>query len=164
MWKIFAVLTACVGAVMDFKTHKIRNQLTINVMWIGLLAHLFLNGIGGMKDSFLGILAGFSVILLWMLGTLKAGDVKLYMAVGAMGGWRFALASMKYSILIGGIAAMCIMLFRKSGRKSLKNLWIYGWNLFLTRKFYTYEGDDDSYFCFGICIAAGTLCSCCFDV
>lgn len=161
MWKIFAVLTACAGAVMDFKTHKIRNKLTGNAMWIGLTAHFLLNGTGGMRDSFWGILTGSSFILLWMLGALKAGDVKLYMAIGAMGGWRFALSSMVYSVLIGGIAAVCVMIFRKNGRRSLKNLCTYGWNLFLTRKFHTYEGDEDSYFCFGICIAAGAICSCC---
>lgn len=162
MWKIFAVLTACAGAVMDFKTHKIRNKLTVNAMWIGLTAHFLLDGAGGMRDSFLGILTGFSFLLLWMIGALKAGDVKLYMAVGAMGGWRFALSSMVYSILIGGIAAACIMAFRKSGRRSLKNLWTYACNLFLTRSFHAYEGGEDSYFCFGICIAAGTIGSCCF--
>lgn len=119
--------------------------------------NLLTNGIAGIGDSCLGILLGFSFILLWLLGALKAGDVKLYMAVGALGGWRFALSVMVSSILIGGAAAVCIMLARKSGRRSIKKLWVYACNLFLTREFHTYQSDDASYFCFGVCIAAGAV-------
>lgn len=106
--------------------------------------------------SILGILMGFVFFLLFALGALKAGDVKLYMAVGALTGWRFCGKVLIYSVLTGGAAALCIMLKNQNGRQSLKCLWNYFVNLFLTRKFYMYKAESgNSYFCFGGCIAAG---------
>lgn len=157
MMRILAVLVACAGAMTDYKTHKIPNKLTVNALLAGLLLNLLLEGGQGLLGSALGALAGFSFILLWCLGALKAGDVKLYIAIGALGGWKFGLNSMIDSILIGGIAAVVVMVFRKSGRKSLKNLRNYAVNLILTRKFHTYEGEESAYFCFGFCIAAGAV-------
>lgn len=157
MLEIVAILVACISATVDFKTHKIPNKLTVNSALIGLILNLLFGGLSGLWNSFLGTLTGFTFILLWMLGALKAGDVKLYMAIGAIGGWRFGLNTIIYSIMIGGIAAFAVMLTRKSGRKSLKNLWNYTVNLFLTRKFHTYEGDESAYFCFWVCIAAGAV-------
>ena len=157
MLKIIAILVAVAGATIDWKTHKIPNKLTVNAVLVGLILNLLFGGLGGLGRSFLGALVGFSFILLWQLGALKAGDVKLYMAIGAIGGWRFGLNTMIFSILIGGVMAFGVMLTRKSGRKSLKNLWNYAVNMFLMRKFHMYESDELAYFCFGICIAAGAV-------
>lgn len=157
MLKVVAVLIACVGAAMDFKTHKILNKLTVPSVLAGLILNLLFGGLAGLWNGFLGALVGFTFILLWMLGALKAGDVKLYMAIGALGGWRFGLNTMIFSILIGGVAALGVMLARKTGRIALKNLWNYIKNLFLTRKFHTYEGTESAYFCFGACIAIGAI-------
>lgn len=157
MLKVVAVLIACVGAAMDFKTHKILNKLTVPSVLAGLILNLLFGGLAGLCNGFLGALVGFTFIFLWMLGVLKAGDVKLYMAIGALGGWRFGLNTMIFSILIGGIAAFWVMLTRKTGRMALDNLWNYIKNLFLTRRFHTYEGIESAYFCFGVCIAAGAI-------
>ena len=157
--KLLAVLIACTSAAIDYKTHKIPNKITVNAVFAGVILNFFLSGFDGLLQSFLGALIGFSFILLWILGALKAGDVKLYMALGALGGWRFGLNTMIYSLIIGGVAAFFVMVTQKNGRKSFRNLWNYGVNLFLTRKFHTYEGDESAYFCFGGCIAAGAFAS-----
>ncbi len=154
---ILALATACIGAWNDGKTHRIPNRLTIPAAAAGLLLHLVLGGPAGFLDGMKGLGMGAVFILLWLMVALKAGDVKLYMAIGALGGWKFCLNTEIYSILVGGSAALFFMLIRKSGRRSLKNLWNYGINLILTRKFYLYEGEQDSYFCFGWCIAVGAL-------
>ena len=157
MLRVAAVLVACIGAAMDFKTHKIWNKMTVPSVVAGLILNLLFGGLAGLWNSFLGALVGFTFFFLWMLGALKAGDVKLYMAIGAIGGWRFGLNTMIFSILIGGIAAFLVMITRKSGRTAMKNLWNYVKNLFLTRKFHTYEGSESAYFCFGACIAMGAI-------
>lgn len=150
------LLAACVGGWTDLRYRKIPNRLTMPVMAAGILLNLVLGGLGGMFDSLCGIGLAFAFILLFALGALKAGDVKLYMAVGAVGGWRYVLDVMIFSILIGGIFSFFLMLSRRSGRKKLKNLWNYGVNLLLTHRFYMYEPQEESsYFSFGCCIAAG---------
>ena len=151
-----AVAAACVCACADLRTKKIPNQLTLPAAVAGMVINLIFGGFGGLLTSILGLTAGFACITLWFLGGLKAGDVKLYMAVGALGGWRYAMNAIMYSILIGGGVALVLMLMRKSGRASLKNVWNYCLNMCYVRRFWMYEANgQSSYFCFGGCIAAG---------
>lgn len=158
VWHMAAVFAAGWGAVTDLKVHKIYNYLTMPSIAVGMLMHLSAEGPGGLMDSLLGLGAGIFCMLFWFLGMLKAGDVKLYMAVGALGGWKFCGYTIFYSILIGGIAALGIMLIRKSGRASLKRLWIYVLNLAYTKQFQPYRPEEKhAYFSFGSCIFAGTL-------
>ena len=127
-------------------------------MLAGLACNLILFGFKGLIGSFLGILMGFAAFIFFAIGALKAGDVKLYMAIGAFTGWRFCGYAIVYSILVGGVAAFIFMLLRKSGRTALKNLKNYFMNMFYTHHFYMYQSQDtSSYFSFGCCILVGLV-------
>lgn len=170
-FQILAAVAATAGAWTDYRTHKIPNRLTVYCLGLGialrLAAGIWMGVCAGggwriftatgkvLADGAAGFAAGCVCILLWLLGALKAGDVKLYMALGMIGGWRFCVNTEILSILIGGAAAFVVMILRKSGRDSLKRLWIYGKELILTRSYRRYEGGSSSYFCFGGMIAAG---------
>lgn len=157
---IAAVLAAGWGAVTDLRSHKIYNHLTQPAILAGIILNMLIGGIGGLADSFLGFLLGGVCMAFWMLGMLKAGDVKLYMAVGALGGWQFCGYTIIFSILIGGIAGAGIMILRKSGRRALKRLWLYFLQLVYTRQFYAYRPEErNAYFSFGCCIFGGSLFS-----
>lgn len=154
--QLMAAAAAIAGAYMDLTTRKIPNKLTTPTAVLGLGANFLFFGWSGLKNSLFGFLLGFSFILLWILGALKAGDVKLYMAVGAAGGWKFCIEVMAVSILLGGAVSFLILLVRKKGRESLKNVGNYMVNLFLLRKFYPYKPiSEASYFSFGAFIAVG---------
>ena len=154
--KTAAVVLACVGGGVDLKTHKIPNRLTVPGMLLGIILNFIFGGVGNGVNSLAGIGVGFLAFVLFAIGGLKAGDVKLYMAIGAFGGWRFSLETMIASILIGGLAAFFVMLMRKSGWKMFKNLWTYLINMIYIRKFYMYQAENESsYFSFGCCIALG---------
>lgn len=174
--KLFEGLAACAalaGAWTDVRTHRIPNRLTLSWGLAGLALHLVLGGAAGLADGGVrGLLPGVSAglawtlagfaaalpsLLLWLLGALKAGDIKLYMAAGLIGGWKFCLGMEVYSVLIGGIAAAAVMASRRSGRRALKRLWLYGLTLLLTRRFVMYQGDSESYFSYGCMIAAGAM-------
>lgn len=153
-----AVAVAAAASVTDLKTRKIPNKLTFSAVILGLMLNLLFGGLKGLGASAFGILMGFAGFLLFAIGALKAGDIKLYMAIGALTGWRFCADTMIYSILAGGIAAFICMLTRKSGRTALGNLKTYAVNLFLTRRFYMYQPQEtSSYFSFGCCILAGVI-------
>lgn len=153
-----AVLAAGYGAFTDIKDHKIYNKLTLLLIPAGFLTNLLLYGISGLKNSLGGFLLGISFVLFWLMGMLKAGDIKLYMAIGALAGWRFCGTVLVASIFVGGIASVCVMMVRKSGKASLKRLGIYLVNLFYTRQFHMYQPEEENaYFSFGCCIFAGTL-------
>lgn len=157
IFPVFALAAACAGAWADLKSHKIPNRLTMPAILGGLILRLILCGLPGVLAGLAGFCMGTAFMLLWFLGALKAGDIKLYMAVGVLGGWRLCLNAAVYSILLGGLAGLFIMIGKKSQREALKRLKEYFISLFLTRQFYMYQGGQSSYFCFGICIAGGTL-------
>lgn len=153
-----AVAVAAAASITDLKTRKIPNKLTFSAMLAGLACNLVLFGFKGLIGSFLGILMGFAAFIFFAIGALKAGDVKLYMAIGAFTGWRFCGYAIVYSILVGGVAAFIFMLLRKSGRTALKNLKNYFVNMFYTHHFYMYQSQDtSSYFSFGCCILVGLV-------
>ena len=81
----------CVGlftlaaAVMDLRTRKIPNKLTIPVFAAGLVYQAAFNGLPGLADAGWAFLIGFgSLFVLWMIGGGGGGDVKL---MGALGVW-----------------------------------------------------------------------------
>ncbi len=159
-WILFlsANVIAGAGALADLKYHKIFNKITLPSMMAGLLINLFIFGLNGLKNSFLGILMGAVFGIFWIFGMLKAGDIKLYMALGAFGGWRFCVYTMIFSVLAGGVAATILMIMRKTGRESLKRMKLYLTNLFYTKVFKTYEPESSKgYFSFGGCIYIGTV-------
>ena len=77
-----AVAAACACACVDLRTKKIPNQLTLPAAVAGMVINLIFGGFSGLLTSLLGLGAGFACVSLWFVGGLKAGDVKLYMAVG----------------------------------------------------------------------------------
>lgn len=156
--QLAAVLLAGYGAFTDFMHHRIYNKQTMPGIAAGILLHIVFGGAGGFLDSLLGFLLGTSFMLVWILGMLKAGDVKLYMSIGALAGWKFCGYTMIYSILLGGAAAAWVMISRKSGRESLKRVRTYLLNLMCTRQFRRYQPEKNSgYFSFGCCIFGGAL-------
>lgn len=153
-----AIAVAGMGAYTDLKYHKIYNKLTMRSLLAGLVYHLATGGMRGLSGSLLGIVAGSVFGFFWILGMLKAGDVKLYMAVGAVAGWRFCVGTMVFSVLIGGIVASFFMIARKTWKDSCKRLKAYLFHLLYTRRFSSYQPEEQSvYFSFGACIFAGTL-------
>ena len=163
MWIFYgaALITAGLGAAMDLRTHKIPNRLTI---WSGaaaLACSLVLDGPGGLLRGLGGLLFSCLYLAFWIFGALKAGDIKLYMAIGAWAGWRFSLYTLAGSFLAGGAAALFVMIRRKDGWAALGRLRVYLENLVMYRTFYRYQpGAKEGYFCFGVCIFAGALAAC----
>jgi len=82
----FVPLTAALfwAAVQDLRTRRIRNWLTLSLLLAGV-AQSFLPGrTVSPGESALGVLIGFALpLLLFVIGALGGGDVKLLTAIGA---------------------------------------------------------------------------------
>jgi prepilin peptidase CpaA len=85
------VLTALVivVAIFDGKFRRIPNRIVFPAMLVGLIGHLGWPGELGRAAGATGIVVGFLLLLLpYVAGGMKAGDVKLLMAIGAFtGAW-----------------------------------------------------------------------------
>ena len=112
-------VVATVAGVMDVRTFKVSNRLTIPFALSGLAYHLIVHGWAGLSSSLLGALFGFAVLFgLYLLGAVGAADVKLMTGIGAWLGafitvYVFAVAAgatAVYSIVIllwrGGLPAV----------------------------------------------------------
>ena len=150
-----AFIISAICAWTDWKDHKILNKVTVNTTVAGIVINGLLWGVHGIGNSLLGFIVGFVCILFYLTGSLKAGDIKLYMALGALLGYKKLLAIVAYSIIFGGIAGVIVMLVNRNGRERFRKLWVYMKNIFWTRSFQKYEPEGKgAYFSFGVCIFA----------
>lgn len=106
------------AAVIDLRTRKIPNWLTLPLAVAGLFCAGLLCGWSGLSDS----LAGFFVLLLpyFILFALKgsgAGDAKMMGAVGAWLGLRAGVVVLLAVAVAGGVLSLLKMLMdRQRGR------------------------------------------------
>lgn len=121
---IVVLLTVVLVTAMctDLRSSRIPNWLTFPAMGVALLAHAWLAGFPGALFSLAGLGAGLGLFfILYVTGSIGAGDVKLMAAVGAMVGPYGALLSGLLAIVVGGVyalGAMCYQWgFATTGRK-----------------------------------------------
>lgn len=143
----------------DLHSGLIPNRLTFSAMGLALLAHAWLGGLQGMLFSLAGLGTGFGLfLLLYIAGSIGAGDVKLMAAVGAIVGAYGALVSGILAIMVGGVYALSAMCYQwgfvATGRKLA--LAIYG--ALLTRgSVWPQDLQLPFRLRYGLAIAGGTL-------
>lgn len=120
----FILLIVLLIAVMtDLKSFKIPNWLTIPAMMTGLLGHAFINGLTGMVFSLKGLGLGLALFfVLYAMGGMGAGDVKLLAAVGSFIGAEDVLSAGLMAMFLGGLYAIAMMIFHMGMRGSLKQM------------------------------------------
>jgi prepilin peptidase CpaA len=118
-----ALAIASVGAVKDFRGHRIPNWLTYSGLLVALLVRLGLGGWTELRGGLLGMLfAGGIFLLLFLLGGMGGGDVKLMAAVGAWVGLAHVGILLIMSAIAGGLLAVGNVLVHKRMFESLRNV------------------------------------------
>ena len=98
-----------VALYIDVKTLKIPNTLNATGIMLGVAIHVLTDGWLAALHSIVGLTVGFTVAFpLYACKAVGAGDVKCFAALGAIGGWKFAIITLAYALLFGG----CYALFR----------------------------------------------------
>ena len=121
-----------VAAVIDWKTLRIPNWLTVGGMVYGLLYNAsHATSIGaGLGFAALGLATGLALLMpLWLLRVLGAGDVKLMGAMGAFLGAAAMPLAVVFVLATGGIAALLFALSRRALVPFLHNLRFVTWSL-----------------------------------
>jgi len=138
-WPLTVVCVAMiVAAVIDGWKLKVPNWLTFPVIATGLLlglAHSFAwlpesTGKGGFWEALAGVAVGCLLLLpIYSVGGMGAGDVKMQMGFGA---WICAFYGAKegvsvviwafmVGVVIGGVIAVGMMLYRRHFKQNLTN-------------------------------------------
>jgi prepilin peptidase CpaA len=118
-----AVALALIAGWTDWRSRRIPNWLTVPGLLIGVTANVIANGFAGLKTSLLG--AGLGLLLLLpfvFLRSLGAGDWKLAGALGAFVGWEVLLNLLMGSVLIAGIMALGLIIYKRRFKQTMRNI------------------------------------------
>ena len=100
---------------MDVRYRRIPNKLVLVTLLGGLTLNTFFDGTHGLIVSLGGFALAFAVMFFFhAFGTMGAGDVKLFAAVGAIVGVSLVLPTLVVVALTGGVMAIFKMVY--SGR------------------------------------------------
>ena len=109
IWILTLALTLS-AALLDWRSRRIPNWLTVPGLVSGVAVHAILNGWHGALFASEGAALALVVLLpLVLLRALGAGDWKLMGAVGAFLGWQLFLFVLLGSIFASGIMAIVQM-------------------------------------------------------
>ena len=117
---------------IDVDTQLLPDNLTLPLLWIGLLLSLWAPSDGGApipidpRNSIIGAIAGYlslwSVYHLFRLLTGKEGmgygDFKLFAALGAWLGWKMLLPIILIAAIVGAVVGIVILLARGQSRST----------------------------------------------
>lgn len=118
-----AVLLAGVAGVLDWRSRRIPNWLTVPGLMIGIAANTWLAGWGGARTSLLGALLGLALLLPFVLvRSLGAGDWKLVGALGAFLGPSQLLNVLVVTILVAGGMALGLIVWKGRIRQTARNM------------------------------------------
>jgi prepilin peptidase CpaA len=117
------LVAVLITAATDLWKFKVHNLLTLPLLAGGLIYHGVMEGAAGLANSGLGMLFGFGVlIVLYMLGGMGGGDVKLFAAVGAWLGMPVTFYAFLATSLAAGLWSLGIVVFYRTSRETWANL------------------------------------------
>jgi len=116
-------LFAAIAGISDWRLRRIPNWLTVPGLLLGIVVNSAIHGWPGAKDSLLG--AGLGLLLLLpfvLIRSLGAGDWKLVGALGAFLGPQHLLVVLFVTVLIAGVMALSLIIWKGRARKTLRNI------------------------------------------
>jgi Flp pilus assembly protein protease CpaA len=99
----------CTAALWDLAKRRIPNVLVGPGMLAGLILSFASGGLAGLLSAVIGTIVPFVLLApIWRMDPrlIRAGDIKLYMCIGAFLGWKGVLLVILYGHLFKGLAAL----------------------------------------------------------
>lgn len=114
------ILISCLGCVLlfaalvDLKSRKIPNLITLPSILIALIYHSAVNGMDGFIFGLAGMFVGIALMILpYLLGGAGAGDAKLLGAIGAVIGVHNVLQAFIYIAFTGLGSLILLLIFKR---------------------------------------------------
>lgn len=119
----FLIPATLYASWIDFAERRVPNWLNAAIAVCGLGAQVACFGISGLGWGLAGLLVGFAVLIVpWTMHGMGAGDVKLMAAIGAWLGPWLTLISFAAGAIIGGLAAVVMILSTNRAVHALANM------------------------------------------
>jgi len=120
---MLAAVPALVAGWTDWRWRRIPNWLTVPALVAGIAVHSLAAGWAGAQESLLGAALGLGLLLPFVLiRSLGAGDWKLVGALGAFLGPSRLIAVLLGTILVAGLMAVVLVIWKKRVGRTARNL------------------------------------------
>ena len=107
---LFPVVIAGTAMIMDFRTAKVDNGWILFSMFVGFVLCIRERGVSGIRFFLMGSGAPLFLAVLFVLGMLGAGDIKLFCALGSVMGFSEILKCICISFMIGACISLAILI------------------------------------------------------
>lgn len=156
---VCALLLLALCAYWDIRYRRIPNWATLPGVALGLGMNGLFLGWQGMKSSGLGLLIGFgALVVLFVLGWMGGGDVKLMAAVGALLGYPLVVSALFYSLIVGVVIGVAMLIWNRKTLRTFRNLlFIIGSRVTKLVPKQDVDREEAQKIPFGLAIVLGTL-------
>ncbi len=121
---MLSALLAAAAGWTDWRSRRIPNWLTVPGLVVGVALSSAAAGWAGARTSLLGAGLGLALLLPFVLiRSLGAGDWKLAGALGAFLGPQRLIDVLLGAVLVAGVMAAILIVWKKRVRQTLRNLW-----------------------------------------
>jgi len=149
---------------IDYAQRRVPNWLNAALAACGFLVQVWFFGWSGLQTGLLGLLTGFSLLIVpWLMHGMGAGDVKLLAAIGVWFGPLMTLYSFLLGAVIGALAAMVMILSTGRLRMACVNMGVILTKLSSRRTMFSEFGSAKSFGAtsqllpYGVPLTAGAL-------
>lgn len=159
---ILIILLLTIALYTDTKAYKIKNNVIILFLLLGLIINYAYLGFNGIEVWVIGLIVPFILLfILFMLKMIGAGDIKLISTIGGILGIEFLINASIYIIIIATIIAIIKMIRYKQLRSRLVYFYNYVLDIVITKKIGPYcelKSEDKSYIIrLSYAISGGTI-------
>ncbi len=164
MMEVHIILLLCLvglAVLSDLASGRIPNGIIAAGLACGILYQIFTNGVVGIILYLGGIVLPILIFgLFFYFRMIGAGDIKLLCMAGGFLGPSGCFACVKWSIFIGGIISLSIMLHRHNMEERLLFFAEYVSQYARERQWRPYisGAKEEAKFCFSVPILLGILC------
>ncbi|MGI9167708.1 MAG: A24 family peptidase [Pyrinomonadaceae bacterium] len=147
-------------AYMDVRYRRIPNKLVLVTLVGGLAINTFFDGGRGLLVSLGGCVLAFGLMFMFhAFGTMGAGDVKLFAAIGAAIGSPLVLKAFLIVSITGGILAFGKMIYKRRTRTTVFGVLRFFYGLLPGQRVPRFEVPVDRSYTlpYGVAICAGSL-------
>ncbi|MBA3356132.1 MAG: prepilin peptidase [Pyrinomonadaceae bacterium] len=147
-------------AYMDVRYRRIPNKLVLITLVGGLAINTFFGGRAGLLESLGGCVLAFALMFIFhAFGTMGAGDVKLFAAIGAAIGSPLVLQAFLIVSITGGMLALSKMIYKRRTRTTVFGVLQFFYGLLPGQRVPRFEVPVDRSYTlpYGVAICAGSL-------
>ncbi len=118
-WHVKLVAVVMIWAAwIDGKELRVPNWLTFPMVLTGLIYGACVGGFPGLGWALLGMVMGLVTMLpIYAVGGMGAGDVKLMAGLGAWLGWEVAFNAFLWTVVTGAIMALMMVAYSGEWKK-----------------------------------------------